>query len=141
MTIWKRKTDIESLRDLYKENHMGTFLGIEITEIGDDFLRGKMPVNERTRQPYGIMHGGASCVLAETLGSVGALLCVELDQYTVGLDINMNHIRSISSGFVIGTAKPFHLGSSTQVWGINITNEDDKLISVSRLTVAVLKAK
>jgi 1,4-dihydroxy-2-naphthoyl-CoA hydrolase len=141
MTIWKRKTDLEALRRLNKVDYMGTFLGIEFIEIGEDFLKGKMPVNERTRQPYGIMHGGASCVFAETLGSVGALLCVEMDQHTVGLDINTNHIRSITEGFVIGIAKPFHLGASTQVWGINITNEDDKLISVSRLTVAVLKAK
>jgi uncharacterized protein (TIGR00369 family) len=141
MIIWKRKTDVETLRALYKENHMGTHLGIEITEFGDDFLKGKMPVNEKTRQPYGIMHGGASCVLAETLGSVGALLCVEKDHYTVGLDINTNHIRSITEGFVIGTAKPFHLGSSTHVWGIKIKDENDKLVSVSRLTVAVLKRK
>lgn len=141
MSIWKRKIDVDAIKELYTKDHMGTFLGIDITEIGDDFLRGKMPINERTRQPYGIMHGGASCVLAETLGSIGALFCVEMDQYTVGIDINTNHIRSISSGFVVGTAKPFHLGASTQVWGINIVNEDDKLISVSRLTVAVLKAK
>lgn len=141
MKIWKRSYDIEALQNLYKEDHMGTFLGIELTQIGDDYLCGRMPVNERTRQPYGIMHGGASCTLAETLGSIAALLCVDTDHYTVGLDINTNHIRAISSGFVTGTAKPFHLGQSTQVWGINITNEDQKLISVSRLTVAVLNAK
>jgi 1,4-dihydroxy-2-naphthoyl-CoA hydrolase len=140
MSIWKKKWDIETINQRSKGN-MGEFLSIDITEIGDDFLKGRMPVNERTKQPFGILHGGASCVLAESLGSMGSFLCVDPEFYTVGLDINTNHIKSITSGFVIGTARPFHIGSSTQVWGINITDEHDKLISVSRLTVAVLKTK
>jgi uncharacterized protein (TIGR00369 family) len=98
-----------------------------------------MPVNERTKQPLGILHGGASCVLAETVGSVGATFCVNRDQfYCVGLDINTNHIRSARQGYITATAKPFHLGKSTQVWGIEIRNEEQKLVSVTRLTMAVL---
>lgn len=100
-----------------------------------------MPVNEKTIQPFGILHGGASCVLAETVGSMASYLCVDGNYYCVGLDINTNHIRSITTGHVFGTAKPFHLGSSTHVWGINTVNESDRLISVNRLTVALLKNK
>jgi uncharacterized protein (TIGR00369 family) len=137
MRIWKRDFNKE-IANIRGKNSMGEFLGIEIIEIGDDFVSGRMPINERTMQPFGIMHGGASCVLAETLGSIAAYFCVNEDQYIVGLDINTNHIRAISSGFVIGTAKPFHIGKSTHVWGINIVNEEQKLVSVSRLTVAVL---
>ena len=107
--------------------------------LDENFLKAKMPVDHRTRQPLGIMHGGASCVLAETLGSIAANCVVDKKtNYCVGLDINTNHIRSVSSGFVIGITKPFHLGRSTQVWGIEIFDENQKLISVSRLTMAVL---
>ena len=115
-------------------------LGIEFTEIGEDFLIAKMPVDHRTRQPLGIMHGGASCVLAETVGSTAANCAVDQkQQYCVGLDINTNHIRSIREGYVFATAKPYHLGKSTQVWSIEIINEKSQLISINRLTMAVLE--
>lgn len=138
MAIWKKEVDL-SVANLRTKNTMGDFLGIELTEIGDDYVVGRMPVNERTCQPFGIMHGGASCTLAESLGSMASFFCVDDDHYCVGLDINTNHIRAISSGYVVGTARPFHIGKSTHVWGITILNESGQLISVSRLTVSVLK--
>lgn len=138
MPIWKTPFTLAMLEERGK-NTMSDFLGIIFTDVGDDFLSAKMPVNERTKQPVGIMHGGASCVLAETIGSTAANCCVDLSkQYCVGLDINTNHIRSIREGFVFGTAKPFHIGKTTQVWSIEIINENKQLISVTRLTMAVL---
>jgi 1,4-dihydroxy-2-naphthoyl-CoA hydrolase len=140
MSIWKIRATAESANERGK-NTMSEHLGIVFTEIGDDFLTATMPVDHRTKQPAGIMHGGASCVLAETVGSTAANLCVEADQYCVGLDINTNHIRSMRAGVVIGVAKPFHLGKSTQVWGIEIRDEEGRLVSVTRLTMAVLVRK
>ncbi|MFZ2314503.1 MAG: hotdog fold thioesterase [Gammaproteobacteria bacterium] len=138
MKIWQVEANIEALNNR-SENTMGDFLGIEFTEIGDDYMAAKMPVNERTRQPLGIMHGGASCVLAETVGSTAANCCVDITkQYCVGLDINTNHIRSIKEGYVIATTKPFHIGRTTQVWSIEIKDEQGRLISITRLTMAVL---
>lgn len=141
MSIWKTPFTLE----LLKQRQAGTMtehLGIEMTEIGHDFLRGTMPVDHRTKQPLGIMHGGASCVLAETMGSIAANFCVDLStHYCVGLDINTNHIRVAKHGIVIATAKPFHLGRSTHVWGIDITTEQGKLVSVTRLTMAVMERK
>jgi uncharacterized protein (TIGR00369 family) len=139
MSIWKTPISIEAITKR-GQNTMMTHLGIEFTEIGADFLKAKMPVDHRTKQPIGIMHGGASCVLAETVGSVAANFCVDLTtQYCVGLDINTNHIRSAREGYVIGTAKPYHIGRTTQVWSIEIHDEKGQLISVNRLTMAVLK--
>lgn len=139
MKIWQVEMSLPLLAERNK-NCMVDHLGIEFTEIGDDYLVARMPVDHRTRQPIGIMHGGASCVLAETVGSNAANCCVDMNKfYCVGLDINTNHIRSIREGFVIATAKPFHLGKSTQVWGIEIKNTEGKLISVNRLTMAVLE--
>lgn len=113
-------------------------LGIEFTEIGEDFLRGRMPVDERTHQPYGILHGGASVALAETLGSVAAGLVIDRGKYRcVGQEINANHIRGIASGFVIGTARPVHLGRRSHVWEIRITDEQERLICISRLTMFI----
>lgn len=138
MAIWIEKIDIITAQQRSK-NTMLEHLGIEFTEVGDDFLRAKMPVDQRTQQPLGIMHGGASCVLAESVGSTAANYCVDFKkQYCVGLDINTNHIRAIRSGFVIATANPYHLGRMTQVWNIEIRDEEDRLISVNRLTMAVL---
>lgn len=138
MSIWKEKIDV-SIANQRGLKTMVEYLGIEFTEVGADYLTAQMPVDHRTRQPIGIMHGGASCVLAETVGSVAANFCVDTQkQYCVGLDINTNHIRSIQSGFVIGTGRPFHLGRSTQVWGIEIIDEQKRLISVTRLTMAIL---
>lgn len=138
MKIWKTDMNLDALSKRSK-NTMMEYLGIEIIEVGDDFLVGRMPVDHRTIQPLGIMHGGASCVLAESVGSTAGNCCVDQSQfYCVGLEINTNHIRSIREGFVIGTAKPFHLGRTTQVWSIEIINEQKKLISVNRLTMSVL---
>lgn len=138
MTIWQTEITIESLTKRCA-NTMVDYLGIEFIEVGDDFIVARMPIDHRTKQPLGIMHGGASCVLAETVGSTAGNCAVDPEKnYCVGLDINTNHIRSIREGFVIGTAKPFHLGRSTQVWSIEIFNEKKQLISVNRLTLAVL---
>jgi 1,4-dihydroxy-2-naphthoyl-CoA hydrolase len=123
-------------------NSMSGFLGIEFTEIGPDFVRAKMPVNERTRQPFGILHGGASAALAETLGSVASTLRLNLsEQYPVGLEINANHLKRVESGYVYGTAKAVHLGRRTHVWGIEIINEERRLVCVSRLTVMIVDKK
>lgn len=138
MEIWKTPITLEVIT-LRAHNTLSTHLGIEFTEVGEDFLEAKMPVDHRTRQPIGIMHGGASCVLAETLGSVAGNYCVDLNkEYCVGLDINTNHLRQAQEGFVIGRARPMHLGRKTQVWGIEIRNEQGQLISVNRLTLMVL---
>lgn len=119
---------------------MGEHLGIEWTEVGPDFIKARMPVDHRTRQPYGLLHGGASVALAETLGSVGAAMTVDREKFiAVGLEINANHVRSARDGFVTGTARPLHKGSTTQVWDIRIEDERGRLICVSRLTVAILK--
>lgn len=138
MSIWKEKFDIAAGAERSKGT-MVEHLGIEFTEVGDDYVKAKMPVDHRTQQPLGIMHGGASCALAETIGSIAANFCVDQSKnYCVGLSINTSHLRSIRAGYVIGTAKPYHLGRSTQVWGIEITDEQGRLISVNRLTMAVL---
>lgn len=139
MSIWIMPISIEAV----SKRNQGTMLehlGIEFIDLGEDFLTAHMPVDERTRQPLGIMHGGASCVLAESVGSTAANYCVDqAKHYCVGLDINTNHIRSAKSGWVIGKATPFHIGRSTQVWHIEIKNEEGKLVSVNRLTMAVMQ--
>lgn len=117
-------------------------IGIEFTEVGPDFLKGRMPVDQRTHQPYGLLHGGASCVLAETLGSVASALVIDQSKFIcVGLEINANHVRSARSGYVTGTATPIHIGATTHVWDIRIVDEREKLVCVSRLTVAILPKK
>ncbi|MDO8953463.1 MAG: hotdog fold thioesterase [Gammaproteobacteria bacterium] len=137
MSIWKTAVSIEVLNERAQGNMAG-HLGIEFIEVGEDYLKARMPVDHRTKQPIGIMNGGASCALAESVGSAAANYCVDLSkQYCVGLDINTNHIRSAREGFVIATAKPFHIGGKTQVWSINIENEQGQLISVNRLTMMV----
>lgn len=138
MAIWFEKMRVEDAQNR-SANTMLSHLGIEFTEVGDDYLIARMPVDERTRQPIGIMHGGASCVLAESVGSTAANYCVDISkQYCVGLDINTNHVRSVLEGYVFAKASPYHLGRSTQVWGIEIHDEKSRLISVNRLTMAVL---
>lgn len=117
-------------------------LGIEFTEIGEDYLKARMPVDNRTKQPFGLLHGGASVSLAETLGSVAAYSVIDPSKYKcVGLEINANHLRSETSGYVYGMAKPVHIGKSTQVWEIKISNEAEKLVCISRITMAVLEKK
>lgn len=122
------------------KNTMGDHLGIEWTEIGDDYIKARMPVDHRTHQPYGLLHGGASCALAETLGSIASFLVIDSEKFIcVGLEINANHVRGVKQGFVTGIATPLHIGSSTHVWDIKIHDEREKLVCVSRLTVAILK--
>ncbi|MFT7150456.1 MAG: 1,4-dihydroxy-2-naphthoyl-CoA hydrolase [Nonlabens sp.] len=124
------------------ENTLVDHLGIEVIELGEDYLVAKMPVDQRTHQPMGLLHGGASVVLAETIGSIAASFTVNQKlQHCVGLEINANHIRSVSSGYVFGRTKSIHLGKRTQIWEINITNEEDKLVCISRLTMAVIDKK
>ncbi|MEE9190270.1 MAG: hotdog fold thioesterase [Candidatus Neomarinimicrobiota bacterium] len=121
------------------QNTMVQHIGIEFTDIGDDFVCGKMPVDHRTKQPLGMLHGGASAAFAETLASVASTLQVDLEkQYCVGLDINANHIRSVKSGWVFGEANPIHLGKKTQIWQIKIKNEKGEMVCISRMTMAVL---
>ena len=141
MSIWKSPINLEEAARIRKNTMVDT-LGIEFIEIGEDFLSARMPVDHRTIQPYGIMHGGASCVLAETVASVAANYCVDnKSKVCVGLEINTNHIRSIKKGWVIGTARPLHLGKSTQVWDVKIIDEMESLISVTRITIAVIDRK
>ncbi len=118
---------------------MAEVIGIQFTAIGEDFLEATMPVDTRTHQPFGLLHGGASVALAETMGSVAATCCIEMDkQFCVGLEINANHIKGVRNGFVKGTTKPIHVGRKTQVWEIKITNQKDELVCISRITMAVL---
>jgi len=139
MMIWRSPLTLEELN----AGRSGTILehiGVEFTQIGDDFVRGIMPVDGRTRQPYGLLHGGASVALAESLGSTGATMCIDTQQYQcVGQEINANHVRPARSGFFTGTARPVHLGGRAHVWSIEITNEAGKLVCISRLTVAVIR--
>jgi 1,4-dihydroxy-2-naphthoyl-CoA hydrolase len=139
MMIWKSLRSVEELNS-GRAGTMIEHLGIEFTEIGDDFVRGTMPVDGRTRQPYGLLHGGASVALAETLGSTGAVMCVDTAEYQcVGQEINANHLRATRSGFVTGTARPVHVGGRSQVWTIDIINDAGKLVCTSRLTIAIIR--
>ncbi|HZE42235.1 MAG TPA: hotdog fold thioesterase [Steroidobacteraceae bacterium] len=139
MSIWRSLRTVEELNG----NRAGTLienLGILFTEIGDDFVRATMPVDARTVQPYGLLHGGASVALAETLGSMGAAMCVDAAEYqVVGQEINANHVRAARSGLVTGTARAVHLGGRTHVWSIEIVNDAHKLVCISRITMAVIK--
>lgn len=142
MSIWHPSSSPMTIEQLQSLGHqtMGAHLGMEFTEIGDDFLKARMPVDARTRQPYGLLHGGASVALAETLGSVAAAYVIDQTKYIcVGLEINANHVRGVREGYVYGTATPVHIGKSTHVWDIRIVDERGKLVCVSRLTVAILK--
>jgi 1,4-dihydroxy-2-naphthoyl-CoA hydrolase len=139
MSIWRSLRTVEELN----ANRQGTLiahLGILFTEIGADFVRGTMPVDTRTAQPYGLLHGGASVALAETLGSMGASMCVDAAEYqVVGQEINANHVRAARGGLVTGTARAVHLGGRTHVWTIDIVNDAQKLVCISRITMAVIK--
>ena len=136
--IWPREYQVEDLNNRPK-GHIGEVLGIEFLEIGDDFLSARMPVNEKTHQPYGILHGGASVVLAETLGSVASNLIVNSEKYiAVGLEVNANHLRPVKSGFVKGICKPIHIGGKTHVWDIRLYDDRGKMNCISRLTVAIV---
>jgi 1,4-dihydroxy-2-naphthoyl-CoA hydrolase len=137
-SIWFHRPTLAQLNALAPT--LDRHLGIEYIEVGDDYLKATMPVDHRTHQPMGLLHGGASVALAETMGSAGAFLCVDSGTFNVvGLDINANHVRAVRSGLVTGIAKPIHIGRTTQLWEIRITDEADKLVCISRLTVAVLE--
>lgn len=136
MAIWKSPVTLDQLKDRSKDTLMEN-LGIEYLEIGDDYLKARMPVDARTRQSAGILHGGASAAFAETLGSIAAGMCVDREKKRiVGLEINANHIRPVTGGWVTGITMPIHLGNTTQIWEIRIYNEQEKLVCISRLTVA-----
>lgn len=137
-SIWTVIPSLEGMTERTRNTAVEA-MGIEFLEVGDDYLVARMPVDHRTVQPAGILHGGASVVLAETLGSVAANHCIRRpDKAGVGLEINANHIRSVRSGWVIGTARPLHIGGTTQVWEIRIENEEGKLVCMSRITMAVI---
>jgi len=137
MAIWKRETDLAALNAI-GENSLVAHIGIRFTAIGDDYLEAVMPVDARTHQPFGLLHGGASVVLAESMGSIAGYLCTEEGKSVVGIEVNASHHRSISSGEVRGTCRPLHIGSRNQVWQIDIRNARGQLCCSSRLTVAVL---
>jgi len=137
MGIWKQAAELEKINAL-NAGSMVEHLGMRITDIGDDYLRGTMPVDARTKQPFGLLHGGASVALAESLGSLAGTMCLDANEMAVGIDINANHVRAITEGVVTGTARPLHLGRSTQVWEIRIEDERGKLVCISRLTLAVV---
>ncbi|GAC1633106.1 MAG: hotdog fold thioesterase [Nevskia sp.] len=139
MSIWKQTVTIGAGLPT-PPNTMGSLLGLKVTEVGPDYLRGTLPVDARTKQAFGRLHGGASCVLAEELGSYAANLCLDMDEaFGVGLDINANHLRAATGGFVTGTARPLHLGRATQVWEIRIEDEQARLVCISRLTMAIVR--
>ena len=141
MSLWKQPADPARLNG-WSANTMMEALGIRITAVGDDWLQGTMPVDQRTHQPYGLLHGGASVALAETLGSTAAMLTLDPEkELAVGLDINANHIRGVRNGTVTGTAKALHIGRTTQVWEIRIENEEGALVCISRITMAVIPAR
>ena len=140
MRIWKQAVSVEQLDAI----HVGTaveHLGIEFVEVGDDFIKARVPVDQRTKQPYGLLHGGVSVVLAEALGSCGAAYAAPEGYRCVGLDINANHLKSATSGWVTGITRPIHIGRTTQVWQIELRNDAGELTCVSRITMAVLAPK
>ena len=139
--VFSQKPSLDQLNQIGK-NTMTDHLGIVFTEIGDSHLTATMPVGDRTKQPMGLLHGGASIVLAETLGSLASSLTIDsTTQVCVGLEINANHLKGVKSGLVTGTTKPIHIGKSTQVWEIKIKNEEDQLCCISRITMAILDKK
>ncbi len=140
MSIWKKPISIEALAAIHADT-APAHLGIEFLEVGDDFIRARVPVDSRTRQPYGLLHGGVSVVLAETLGSCGAAYACPEGYRAVGLDINANHLKGATSGWVTGITRPVHIGRSTQVWQIDLSNDAGELTCVSRITMAVLAPK
>jgi 1,4-dihydroxy-2-naphthoyl-CoA hydrolase len=138
--LFRSSTTLADLNAMTRNTAMEP-LGIAFTELGEDFLRATMPVDARTHQPYGLLHGGASVLLAETLGSSAGMLCLQEGEICVGIEINANHLAAVREGFVTGTARPLHVGRSTQVWEIRIEDQAGRLICVSRLTLAVVRKK
>lgn len=140
MSIWKKPRTAQQLNER-GEGTLTEALGIKIIEVGDDYIKGSMPVDRRTIQPLGIVHGGASVALAETLGSIAANMAADENSYCVGLEINANHLAKVSDGEIIGITRPIHIGRQTQVWEIKMTRADGKLNCISRITMAVLEGK
>ncbi len=140
MPTWKQAISVDILNANTANTAVG-HLGIEFLEVGDDFIRARVPVDARTVQPYGLLHGGVAVVLAETLGSCGAAYAAPAGHRVVGLDINANHLKSTSSGWVTGITRPVHIGRTTQVWAIELTNDAGELTCVSRITMAVLQPR
>jgi len=141
MKIFKEGVTVEVLNRM-SANTMMEHIDIVYTRVGDDFIEATMPVDNRTHQPLGLLHGGASVTLAETLGSVAANSCIDTTkQFCVGLEINANHVKSVRSGMVTGITRPIHIGGKTQLWEIRITNETNELVCISRITMAVLDKK
>jgi len=141
MPLWKQDISLDRI-NAWSRNTLAEAIGIRITEIGDDYVRGTMPVDARTHQPFGLLHGGASVALAETLGSVAGNLCLDAaKELAVGLDINANHVRSVTHGAVTGTARTLHVGRATQVWEIRVEDEAQRLVCISRLTMAIVPRK
>lgn len=138
MSLWKQSADLDRI-NAWNRGTLVEHLGMLVTEIGDDFVRGTMPVDARTRQPFGLLHGGASVALAESLGSLAGNLCLDAaSEMAVGLDINANHVRAATDGTVTGTARPLHIGRTTQIWEIRIEDERARLVCIARLTLAVV---
>ena len=137
-TVWKKPVSVQLLTEMHHDTAVA-HLGIEFLEVGDDFIRGRVPVDTRTRQPYGLLHGGVSVVLAETLGSCGAAYACAEGSRAVGLDINANHLRGAKSGWVTGVTRPVHIGRSTHVWQIDMQDDAGKPTCASRITMAILK--
>ena len=135
--IWKRELNKEKLQEFTRDT-MVDHVGIEFTRVGDDFLEARMPVDVRTVQPFGLLHGGASATLAETLGSIGSCFCIDAGKTCVGLEINANHVRSATNGWVTGRATPIHLGRTTHIWEIRISDDQGHLTCISRLTMMIL---
>lgn len=140
--IWKHTPSIEQMNE-FSKNTLGENLGMLFTEVGDDYIKATMPVDQRTKQPFGLLHGGASVALAETLGSVASQYCIEKpgEYYGVGLEINANHLRSASSGLVTGIVKPIRIGNSVHVWNIEISDEKGRMVCISRITVSIIKSR
>ena len=140
MRIWKKPISVEELTAIHKDTAVA-HLGIEFLEVGDDFIRARVPVDLRTRQPYGLLHGGVSVVLAETLGSCGAAYSCPEGHRAVGLDINANHLKGVTQGWVTGITRPVHMGRSTQVWQVEMSNDAGQLTCVSRISLAMLQPR
>jgi len=140
MSIWFKPVSVDALRSIEKKDHLASFLGIEFVRFGDDEVEARMPVDDRTKQPFGILHGGASVVLAETIGSFASHYVIDNTKYVaVGMEVNANHLRPVMQGYVTAICRPVHLGKSSHVWDIRISDDKGKAVCISRLTVSIIK--
>jgi 1,4-dihydroxy-2-naphthoyl-CoA hydrolase len=140
MPIWFKPVSVDALKSIEKKDHLASFLGIEFVRFGDDEVEARMPVDDRTKQPFGILHGGASVVLAETIGSFASHYVIDHTKYiAVGMEVNANHLRPVMQGYVTAICRPVHLGKSSHVWDIRISDDKGKAVCISRLTVSIIK--